>query len=193
MIGQELGMKPWNTMITDTTIAIKQESRKPWNTEGTVKPGETKTNKRDLSPDQKSSKKGRTNKLKPRRALDPHFIDPGLMSPQKRKARDRNDTRLDKANKTDQKTLSKYLECNSFVHVMVQGPDDGFTPPNWLMENVRAVAGMGVKTPDRPPVMFQMTDEAARHNTQLLIDHDLDFAKFLQGQQDTTLAYGSEF
>jgi hypothetical protein len=121
-------------------------------------------------------------------------VNPHIDLPQKKILKSRNQARLKKANRANKQTLSKYLRTDGpFVNVTVQGPDDGFKPPNWLLTNVMAVAGMTVPTPQKPPVVFRMDEEAAQQNTNLLQEHGVDFDRFLRGQAETTMAYGSEF
>jgi hypothetical protein len=62
-----------------------------------------------------------------------------------------------------------------------------------LLEAVQAVANETTSTPSRPPVVFEMTQEAAAHNSQLLADNNFDLDKFLTANKETTLGYGSEF
>jgi hypothetical protein len=115
--------------------------------------------------------------------------------PQKKRSRNWNKVRLTNANEEDKKVLSKYyLETKrAFINVTIQGPNDWFDPPTWFLKNAREVAGMALPTPDKAVVMFAMTKATVEHNTQLLQYHHWDFDKFLWGQQETTLAYGSEF
>lgn len=177
--------KPWSSLSKNprfnTTVPNKIETRKPTGTKTRFQVGTSETD-------------NARGKKRPNGGTQPNLVDPEVESPQRKLSTNRNKARLHKANKADKKTMSKYLKTSEpFIYVTVRGPDDGFDPPAWLMTNIRAVAGMAVPTPKPPIVMFQMTQEAAEHNTKILEEHSMDFDWFLRGQQETTLAYGSEF
>jgi hypothetical protein len=70
----------------------------------------------------------------------------------------RNDERLSRAREKDEKIMSKYLYAisPSFITATVSGPDDYFTPPEWLLKSVQEVAAEKAETPRSPPIQFSM-------------------------------------
>lgn len=112
----------------------------------------------------------------------------------------RNTARLARANRDDEGTIGKCTELgylpNDVSKILVsklQDLDDWFRPPNWLLANLKEVAGIPVRTPLRPPIHFDTTPEAIAHNTDLLFQHNLDFVAMMHGLQETTAGYNSEF
>jgi hypothetical protein len=107
----------------------------------------------------------------------------------------RNRDRVERADATDQKLLSKYLPAtiDEFLPNKIPGPDDSFVPPAWLMQAIEEVLETEAPIPSAPPVRFDLSEEAVLHNTELLRDCDFDMDKFLKSHQDTTLGFGSEF
>jgi hypothetical protein len=108
----------------------------------------------------------------------------------------RNRDRVDQANATDQKLTSKYLpfDIDEFLPNAIPGPDDSFTPPDWLMEAIEAVAKTKAPAaPKAPPVKFSLSEEAIQFNTDLLKDNELSLDRLLLEHQHTTLGFGSEF
>jgi hypothetical protein len=104
----------------------------------------------------------------------------------------RNQDRVERVNTSDQKLISKYLPMtvDEFLPSKIPGPGDAFRPPAWLMEAVKSVAT--AKAP-APPVMFDLSEEAVRFNTDFLKDRNLSLQHLLSQHQDTTLGFGSEF
>jgi hypothetical protein len=107
----------------------------------------------------------------------------------------RNRDRVEKANATDHKLTSKYLPktADEFLPNKIPGPDDTFTPPDWLMEAIEIVFKAKEPVPKAPPVRFDLSEEAIRFNTELLKDSALSLQTLLSQHQDTTLGFGSEF
>jgi hypothetical protein len=101
-------------------------------------------------------------------------------------------TERDKADKT---LLSKYLPKNleCLFKEQLQGPDDYFVPPDWLLEAILEVADSPALPPKKPPVRFATDVESLAFNEQLLAQYDYDLGALLDAHQDTTLGYGSEF
>jgi hypothetical protein len=112
-----------------------------------------------------------------------------------RVAEKRNRARVERADATDQKLLSKYLPTNidDFLPSAIPGPDDSFTPPAWLMEAIEEVMNSTAPIPKAPPVKFDLSEESIQHNTELLKGCELDMQELLVKHQDTTLGFGSEF
>jgi hypothetical protein len=54
----------------------------------------------------------------------------------------------------DERTLSKYLpnDISDVIGGPIEGPDDVFVPPEWLMEAIENVYNTHTITPTEPPV-----------------------------------------
>jgi hypothetical protein len=105
------------------------------------------------------------------------------------------ETPIGSMNRRDTSTIGKYLPASSsdiFVDT-VQGPDDNFTPPQWMLAAVAEVAALEAKSPLKPGVCFDTDPPALDFNSALLSQYDYNFSNFLAGQEGTTLAYGAEF
>jgi hypothetical protein len=107
----------------------------------------------------------------------------------------RNQERLEQANKKDSKLIGKYLplSVSSLFSEVVQGPDDSFVPPSWLLEAVREVALAETPTPGSPAARFNISFESLEFNSGLIESYGNDFESFLADQGGTTMHYGSEF
>ena len=104
----------------------------------------------------------------------------------------RNRDRIEKANASDQRLISKYLPMtvDEFLPNKVPGPDDAFKAPAWLIEAIESVATAEVPASKAPPVRFDLSEEAVRFNTDLLKDSNLSLPHLLSQHQDTTLGFG---
>ena len=67
-----------------------------------------------------------------------------------------------------------------------QGDKAGF------METVRQVAAANVRVPTASPFRFELTAEAAAHNTGILESFDYDLASAIDAFPGTTISPGSE-
>ena len=107
----------------------------------------------------------------------------------------RNRERVNQANAADRKLTSKYLpfDITEFLPNTIPGPDDAFTPPDWLMDAIEAVANAAAPAPTASPVKFSLSEEAIQFNTALLKDNELSLDRLLLEHQHTTLGFGSEF
>jgi len=108
----------------------------------------------------------------------------------------RNLQRVKEKNEADEKLFRKFLPSNIssiFDPPCASVDKDNFVPPPWLHETIERIAGEAVDPPAAPPFKFDSTDRARAWNTELLIDNDFDLSKILDDNQDTTVAYGSEF
>jgi hypothetical protein len=124
------------------------------------------------------------------------MVGPAIASTKQEKISERrNRERVEHADAVDQKLLSKYLPAtiDEFLPNKIPGPDDSFTPPAWLMRAIEEVMVTDVPIPKAPPVRFDLSKEAIQHNTELLMDCNLDMHQLLSQHQDTTLGFGSEF
>jgi hypothetical protein len=116
------------------------------------------------------------------------------MAARPRAERVRNAARLTRANRDDEGAIGKCAASNYLLDNVstilvsrLQGPDDWFRPPNWLLVNLKEVAGIPVRTPSRPPIHFDTTPKAIEHNTDLLSRHNLDFVAMMHDLQGTTV------
>jgi hypothetical protein len=112
----------------------------------------------------------------------------------------RNAQRVRAANDGDEQMLGEspsdpaYLSVNTdSLFPMIVGPDDAFVPPGWLLTNMRKVDATLVPVPTKPDVIFETTDAALLHNTNLLTRLNFDFDLFMATNSDTTIGYNSEF
>jgi hypothetical protein len=112
-----------------------------------------------------------------------------------RVANQRNLDRIERANISDQQLLSKYLPSSveDFLPNRIPGPDNSFTPGPALLKAIRTVFAARVDIPLAPPTWFDVTEEAIQHNSGLLEACDFDLETFLAKNQNSTLAFGSEF
>jgi hypothetical protein len=106
----------------------------------------------------------------------------------------RNAARTRDRDERDSEHLSKYLPCSpEFVFSdIVEGPDDAFIPPSWLIEAIQEVATSPSPTPKMPPVRFATDEGSLDHNADILGRYDFDLSELLDHLADTTLGYGSE-
>jgi hypothetical protein len=126
---------------------------------------------------------------------DDDLESPAKMTDFERVADRRNLDRIERANISDQQLLSKYLPSSedTFLPNRIPGPDDSFTPGPQLLQAIRTVFEARVDVPLSPPIWFDVTEEAIQHNSGLLKECDFDLETFLNNNQNSTLAFGSEF
>jgi hypothetical protein len=94
----------------------------------------------------------------------------------------------------ESRTKPAYLSIDTDVlFPRISGPDDSFVPPEWLLTNMRIVDATPVPVPARPTVIFDTTEAALLHNTNLLARLDFDFEAFMAANAGTTVGYNSEF
>jgi hypothetical protein len=141
--------------------------------------------------------KGREkNEREPRSKRNP---SPGLASPgpspQEKRADQRNEGRLAKANQVDADILGKYLPSSAklFLPTPVPGPDDHFTKNPEFLDRLRTVTSAPAPTPASPSVKFDTSSHAMKHNSRLLKESDYNLEKLFLANSGTTLDYGSEF
>jgi hypothetical protein len=75
----------------------------------------------------------------------------------------------------------------------VAGPNDSFSPSPGFMDAIREVSQIPVPVPKAPPIHFSTSPEALEHNAQLLKNHKYSMESLISRNDETTLAYGSEF
>jgi hypothetical protein len=120
---------------------------------------------------------------------------PKTMTGLERIADRRNLDQIERANLSDQQLLCKYLPSlvPEFLPNSITGPDDSFTTGPALLKAIRTVFEARVDVPLKPPIWFDVTNQAIQHNSGLLKDCNFDLARFLHANQNSTLAFGSEF
>ena len=100
-------------------------------------------------------------------------------------------------NKSDRNLLSKcHLPDNLsdvFGPSFVAPDDEQFVPPSKLLDSITRVAASVTPTPKAPPFCFSADDESVTYNTELLRANDFDLSRIIDGNQHTSLCYGSEF
>ena len=84
-------------------------------------------------------------------------------------------------------------DATSFFPLPTLGPDDAFEPPSWFLEAVRGIAQTKTRTPLKPPIRFESSDQAATHNARLIQEHGFSLASLIREHRSTTLGFGSEF
>jgi hypothetical protein len=91
--------------------------------------------------------------------------------------------------------MSKYLptSLDDVFNELVEGPNDDFKPPTWLLQAIREVATTTVQPPKAPPICFATNDKSLMENARLLERFNFDIAELLDHFADTTIGYGSEF
>jgi hypothetical protein len=91
--------------------------------------------------------------------------------------------------------MSKYLlaSLDDMFYKLVEGPDDAFVPPTWLLKAVQEVASTTVSAHKAPPIKFYTDEHSLSENAELLEKFDFDIAKLLDHLADTTIGYGSAF
>jgi hypothetical protein len=91
--------------------------------------------------------------------------------------------------------MSKYLPSllDDVFNELVEGPDDDFEPPSWLLQGVQEVGGTAVQPPKAPPIKFKTDNKSLADNSGLLEKSGFDIAKLLDHFSDTTIGYGSKF
>ncbi len=112
-----------------------------------------------------------------------------------KKAWNRNLARLKWADLTDSDMISKYLTSSPYevLHWVPTGPDDHFVPPSALMASIAAISVSDVRTPQKSPIIFEPTLQAAQINAKLLEEQGGSLRQLIELHQNSTLGYGSEF
>ena len=93
-------------------------------------------------------------------------------SPTKQQRTDarRNAERVAHRDNRDKELMSKYLppSLEDVFNETVEGPDDAFRPPNWLLKAIQEVATTPVPTPKAPPIKFATDAQSLADNAELL-------------------------
>jgi hypothetical protein len=118
-------------------------------------------------------------------------------SPTKQQRTDakRNAGRVENRDERDKELISKYLppSLDDVFNETVEGPDDAFKPPPWLLEAIQEVASAPAPPPKAPPIKFSTDQQSLADNAELLERFGFDITELLDHFADTTLGYGSEF
>jgi hypothetical protein len=84
----------------------------------------------------------------------------------------RKNSRLTAANSEDVRLLGKssYLQQDpALLFPSTElGPDDAFHPPPWLLSELQRIVATPVPTPKLPDLRFEVSEEAAGHNADLV-------------------------
>jgi hypothetical protein len=113
-----------------------------------------------------------------------------------RKAERRNKERVKVRDKMDGETICKYLpqDIDDILGPGIQGDDDYFVPPDWLMEAIELNLGEEVvPVPKTSEIRFDTSEASLEFNSNLLGQYDYDFEKLLARNKGTTIDFGSEF
>jgi hypothetical protein len=91
--------------------------------------------------------------------------------------------------------MSKYLppSLEDVFNEIVEGPDDKFKPPPWLLKAIQEVVDTPAPLPKAPPIKFATDEKSLAKNAELLEQFDFDLTELLDHFADTTLGYGSKF
>ena len=73
------------------------------------------------------------------------------------------------------------------------GPDDSEEPQPWFLQEVVQLLKTETRTPSKPPIVFEVSVEAAEENARLLERFGWDLSKLIEAHSGSTLGYGSEF
>ena len=73
------------------------------------------------------------------------------------------------------------------------GPDDKFTPPDWFLREVKRISKHETRTPTKPPIRFELTEEAMASNANELKKVSYNLSRLIEENRHSTLHYGSEF
>ena len=79
------------------------------------------------------------------------------------------------------RVMSKYLD------------QDGVDNESWLVSTMRKVCNLKEEPRLQHNINFNMTKEAAKHNTELLTSHDNNYENLLKTNKGTILSPGSKF
>ena len=111
------------------------------------------------------------------------------------KAYHRNIERIERANKSDEDTIGKYLpgSIGQFFPFRWAGPEDRIDGNDDWLEEVIEVARTPCPTPAKPSFMFATTEQARNSNAQILKNCGYDLETALQEQRGSTVWHGSEF
>jgi hypothetical protein len=106
-----------------------------------------------------------------------------------------NNSRLTAANSEEVRLLGKssYLQQDPalFFPSPERGPDDAFHQPPWLLSELQRIVAMPVPTPKLLDLWFEVSEETAGHNTDLLREANYDLTTLLKSQEGTTLGFGA--
>ena len=88
-----------------------------------------------------------------------------------------------------------FLDCRPEMFFLppLVGPDDEFAPPGWFIEEVARISKTLTRTPSKPPLRFELSDEAADENALALKNVGYDLSRLIGDNKGSTLNYGSEF
>ncbi|KAI2497633.1 hypothetical protein MHU86_16882 [Fragilaria crotonensis] len=119
---------------------------------------------------------------------------------------ERNAKRLKEANESDRETIGEspsdvrqrresHLpgDASLFFPTPVVGPCDDFEPPDWFLAAIKKICADPSIAPTKPPVRFELSEEASEHNASVLRALDFDLGRLIRDNSSSTLGFGSEF
>jgi hypothetical protein len=101
----------------------------------------------------------------------------------------RNRRRTVEKDTTDERTLSKYLptDISDVIGGPIDGPDDAFVPPEWLMEAIKNVYNTHTTIPTEPPVQFMTDPNSLSFNEEMLASHDYNMEALVRSAAGSTM------
>jgi hypothetical protein len=123
-----------------------------------------------------------------------------------RRGEERNAGRLRLADKTDRETLGESpniarqctlgplpSDASLFFPEPIVGPCDEFVPPTWFLEGIKRICATESPTPTKSPIRFELSDQATKHNANVLGRVGFDVGRLIRDNSSSTLGFGSEF
>jgi hypothetical protein len=98
-------------------------------------------------------------------------------------------------NELDRELISKYLPelLDDMFNKLVEGPNNNFKMPPWLLQTIKEVVGTVVPPPKAPSIRFMTDDKSLAHNAKLLEWFNYNIAELFNHFVDTMIGNGSEF
>jgi hypothetical protein len=75
----------------------------------------------------------------------------------------------------------------------VEGPDDSFVRPDWLLNELQKIASTTVPVPDNSTIRFEVSAKAAKYNADLLKVLNYSIPDLLKSQRGSKVSFGSKF
>jgi hypothetical protein len=129
---------------------------------------------------ERNNERLRTVDADDRKVLEGESLAPRLSQPHIRPGNPANQTYLN-------------VDPKLFFPPPRKGPDDRYTPPGWFLTALTKLGNTREHPPNKSPIQFASTEEAARANAETLKSVNYDLAKLIGKFPNTTLGYGSEF
>lgn len=131
----------------------------------------------------------------------------GRSTTSSRRGDERNANRLKVADAADRVTLGESPEsvtrscgvghlpgdASMFFPEPIVGPNDEFDTPAWFLKAIRGICETPSPIPTKSPIMFEISEQAAKHNASVLGQVGFDVGRLIQSHESSTLGFGSEF